>query len=87
MAENKDKLRKNVSMLSPKKQFPTAVLRNKARRRMKALINHLSSVYNRPLYKGYLYVFTLNKSILTDKFDQYRLEIEQFVAKNDILKP
>lgn len=86
MAVNKDKLRKSVSILSPKKQFPTAVLRNKARRRMKALINYIVSNQNTPLNKDYLYVFTLNKSILVEDFSKCRTEIEQFVAKNDILR-
>lgn len=86
MASNKDFLRKNVAILSPKKQFSTAVLRNRARRRMKALINYLDSLLKKPLNKEYLYVFTLNKNLLKDKFAQYRLEIEHFVSKNDILK-
>ncbi len=87
MAKNIDKLVKNSAYICPKKQFPTAVLRNKARRKFKAAITSITQGLKRSLQKDYLYVFTIHKNILNLNFAEIKQELEHFVAKNDILKP
>jgi ribonuclease P protein component len=49
-----------ISALSPKAQFKTAVLRNRARRRMYGVINLLSHKPQKSLFKA---VFIANKGI------------------------
>ncbi len=84
MAENIDKTERNVSIITSKKQFKTAVSRNKARRLFKAVI--IDSLNNRrPLNKAYLYVFTLNSSVLNMGFNNLAQEFKIFVSKNAIL--
>ncbi|MBU3668961.1 MAG: ribonuclease P protein component [Candidatus Taylorbacteria bacterium] len=84
MAQNKDGIGKHVAILAPKKQFPTAVMRNKAKRRLKSCISAcLGSVYKLP--KGYLYVFTVYKGLLDKTFKESKEETELFLTKNGIL--
>ena len=84
MAENKDKIKRNTSFITPKKQFKTAVQRNKARRVLKAAILKCFEG-KKALNKDFLYVFTLNTHILSLPFTQLVEEFKIFSAKNDIL--
>ncbi len=84
MAENKDKIKRNTSFLTPKKQFKTAVQKNKARRVLKAAILKCFES-KKALNKDFLYVFTLNSSVLNTSFGNLVEEFKIFAAKNDIL--
>lgn len=83
IAKNNDNLVKNVAILAPKKQFPTAVLRNKAKRRIRAGIQRFLDGKKTP--KDTLFVFTLYKSLLDISSKTFFEEVQQFFGKNDIL--
>jgi ribonuclease P protein component len=63
-----------ISALSPKGQFKTAVLRNKARRKIYGAINLLAHDTAKPLFKA---VFIANKSI----FDCSHLELQEQITR------
>lgn len=82
MAKNIGNVKKNVSIIAPKKQFTTAVLRNKARRRLKGIFLKAGLKFG----KEHCFVFTLNKTILSLQPSELNSEFEQFLLKNAILK-
>ncbi len=63
-----------ISALSPKGQFKTAILRNKARRKIYGAINLLVRDTKKPLFKA---VFIANKSI----FDCSHLDLQEQITR------
>ena len=80
---------RNVAFLAPKKQFKTAVLRNKARRRARsALCAVCFDIYSTstPLkFKEYYILFNLYLNILTVDFKELKNEVRQVLDKSGIL--
>lgn len=72
-----------VSAISPKKAFPTAVQRNKVRRRIYSV---LSPIFNKKFIKNsFLIAIVCNKKSLTAKIPEIKTAIEQIFAKGGIL--
>lgn len=81
MAKNTDCIIRNTAYITPKKIFRTAVIRNRAKRLLKAALLSSGCFTN----KGFLYVFTLNSSILKSTNSDLVDEIKFFASKNGIL--
>lgn len=72
-----------ISALAPKKAFPTAVLRNKVRRK---IYSALSPIFNKkPIKNSFLAAIVGNKKLLTAKISEISSEIEQIFGKGGIL--
>lgn len=70
-----------ISALSPKKTFPTAVMRNKARRRVYSAISKTP----KPNANNFLVAIIGSKKVLTEKIETISAAIEQSFKKGGIL--
>ncbi len=73
-----------AAFVAPKKVFKTAVLRNKAKRRGRAILSRLCQEYS--LQKGFLLVFLFRPAVTEGEFARLLAETEQVLLKNDILQ-
>lgn len=67
------KMSKNIAFLAPKKTFPTAVVRNKVKRRLRAVFT--AGFRNNPIHKDILIVCTGKKSVLDMDFKDLQEEV------------
>ncbi len=82
--KNNDNLISKPGFVVSKKTFKTAVLRNKARRRLKAALNKVILKKNKA-FLAYKMIFLINQSILTVEFSQLTEEIRNVFEKSDII--
>jgi ribonuclease P protein component len=75
---------REVAFLAPKKQFKTAVLRNKARRRIRAALNAVFFDLKTDC-SGCYFLFSLYPGILTVPFGDLKEEVRHVLQKSDIL--
>ncbi len=72
-----------ISAISPKKVFPTAVERNRVRRR---IYSALSPIFNKKFIKNsFLVAIVANKKAQNVSIDTFSSEIEQVFVKGGIL--
>lgn len=76
-----DKKSKIVVVVSSK-VVPKAVLRNKTKRRIKAVFNILSKKFDKPL----VVLFFVKKSIINESFENILKEFEDKLSKHNLIK-
>lgn len=85
-----EKVAKNIAILTPKKYFTTAVDRNKARRRIKAVfVANLKDFLGKNWSKGLKsieIVITVNQTIKTLKYKDILEESKQVLLKSGIIQ-
>lgn len=76
---------KNIAILAPKKSFKTAVLRNKAKRRVRNAIYKIKDDFQNISLKQYNLIFSLKKGFEKVNFKDLVEEIKQSLVKNVII--
>lgn len=76
---------KNIAILASKKNFKTAVLRNKVRRRIKNALNKATSLPQKKQVKQYNLIFSLKKGIEKVDFTDLVDQIKQSLLNNGII--
>ena len=80
-----------VSAIASKKTFPTAVLRNKARRRAYSALSNILTTHSPLVLNGkrntdsFLIALICNKKVLSEKISTISANIEQVFKKGGIL--
>lgn len=78
---------KNIAILCSKKVFKTAVIRNKARRRIRsAYLAVKKELGDRLVYKNTFLVFTAHDTVLTVDFLSLKSEMRNILEKSGMLK-
>ena len=81
---NKDILYSKPGFITPKKIFKTAVLRNRARRRLKSALYKTYKANNKVYFENKM-IFMINKEALIVDFDELVDEIKNVFQKSAII--